>query len=69
MDESCAEERKTFWQSLLLYMDAGLTFFNDLSVQNRTNRSGLECAADLDDANMLLDEYSAYTTCNHPDYL
>ena len=70
MDEIHMEKERSHWLSLSFCLDIASTLFNCLLFPNKYNsRNGLECAADLDDADMLLHEYFGYTICssNHID--
>lgn len=64
------QKKVSFWLSLSFCLDIASTLFKCLVFQNENPyRSGLECTADLDDADMLLHEYIGFTFCssNHID--
>ncbi len=61
MDEIYLEKERSHWLSVSFCLDIASALFYCLLFQNKyNNRNGLECAADLDDADMLLREYFGY---------
>lgn len=65
MVETYQVKKTTIWQSASLCLEIASAFYYFLLFQRKNDSmGGLSCADDLEDADMLIHEYTGYTICS-----